>query len=136
MKPRYLIDTDIFIHIRQRRLQHVRARFERLRPGDAVISVVVYGELLFGAAKSADPSIALSKIEDVVALAPVLPMSIEVAHEYGALRHALERKGEKIGNNDLWIAAQALAEGLTLVSNNEGEFRRVPGLRVENWSVR
>lgn len=135
MSPRYLIDTDIFIHIRQRRLPQVRARFEQLRPGEAAISVVVYGELLFGAAKSADRSKALAKIEEIVALAPVLPMTSDVAVEYGTLRLSLETKGEKIGNNDLWIAAHALAEGLTLVTNNESEFRRVPGLRVQNWVI-
>lgn len=133
MSPRYLIDTDIFIHIRQQRLAQVRARFEQLRPGEAAISVVVYGELLFGAAKSADRRTALAKIDELVALAPVLPMTGDVAREYGTLRHTLEKKGEKIGNNDLWIAAHALAEGLTLVTNNESEFRRVPGLRVQNW---
>ena len=55
---------------------------------------------------------------------------------YGTLRAELEMKGEMIGNNDLWIAAHALASRLTLVTNNEKEFQRVRGLRIENWAVR
>jgi len=57
------------------------------------------------------------------------------AEAYGTIRAELERKGQMIGNNDLWIAAHAKAAGLTLVTNNEREFRRVRGLRVENWAV-
>jgi tRNA(fMet)-specific endonuclease VapC len=57
----------------------------------------------------------------------------EAGEFYGAIRAALEIKGEKIGNNDLWIAAHAKAAGLTLVTNNEREFRRVGGLKTQNW---
>jgi tRNA(fMet)-specific endonuclease VapC len=136
MSPRYLIDTDIFIHIRQQRLPQLRARFEQLQPGEAAISVVVYGELLYGIEKSQDRARALKSIDDVVALVPVLPMTLTVAREYGVLTRALEKQGQKIGNNDLWIAAHALAEGLTLATANEREFRRVPRLKMENWVVR
>jgi tRNA(fMet)-specific endonuclease VapC len=133
MGARYLIDTDIFIHIRQSRSQRVREKFDQLQPGEAAISVVVYGELLYGAARSVNRSRAIKMIEELVVLSPVLPMTPEVAHEYGAIRHTLEKKGETIGNNDLWIAAHALAEGLILVTNNEREFSRVPGLKMQNW---
>jgi tRNA(fMet)-specific endonuclease VapC len=135
MTPRYLIDTDIFIHIRQKRLPQVRARFDRLQPGEAVISAVVYGELLYGAAKSANAAKALQAIEEVVSLLSVEPITPDVAHEYGAMRALLEKKGEIIGNNDLWIAAHARTAGLTLATNNEREFKRVPGLKVQNWTV-
>jgi tRNA(fMet)-specific endonuclease VapC len=57
------------------------------------------------------------------------------AEEAGTIRAQLESKGETIGNNDLWIAAHAIAVGLTLVTNNEGEFRRVRGLKIQNWAV-
>jgi tRNA(fMet)-specific endonuclease VapC len=62
-------------------------------------------------------------------------MEIEVAHRYAGLRWELERRGERIGGNDLWIAAHALSAKLTLVTNNERQFRRVPGLKVENWAA-
>ena len=65
----------------------------------------------------------------------MLPLPEEAAAVYGTLRAALERKGQMIGNNDLWIAAHAKAAGLTLVTNNVREFKRVPGLKVENWAA-
>jgi tRNA(fMet)-specific endonuclease VapC len=61
-------------------------------------------------------------------------MDIEVARIHGELRAELETRGQRIGNNDLWIAAHALSAKLTLVTNNEHEFRRVPGLKIENWT--
>ena len=64
----------------------------------------------------------------------VLPMPVEAGRVYGWIRTMLERKGEMIGGNDLWIAAHAVAERLTLVTNNEREFSRVEGLAVENWA--
>jgi predicted nucleic acid-binding protein len=57
----------------------------------------------------------------------------QAGQHYGAIRAALESKGEMMGNNDLWIAAHAKAAAFTLVSNNEHEFRRIPGLKVQNW---
>jgi len=62
-----------------------------------------------------------------------LPYAAKAAQHYGAIRAALEKSGQPIGVNDLHIAAQARSEGLTLVTNNLGEFERVPGLLTENW---
>lgn len=135
MSPRYLIHMDIFIHIRQKRLAKVRARFDALQPGEAVVSAIVYGELMYGAQKSADPGRATQAIEELITLAPIEPITDAAAREYGALRALLEKRGEIIGNNDLWIAAHALSAGFILVTNNEREFKRVPKLKVQNWTV-
>ena len=70
-----------------------------------------------------------------MAFIPVQPLPPAAGAAYGSIRATLERRGETIGNNDLWIAAHALTAGLTLVTNNEREFRRVPGLSVENWAA-
>ena len=70
----------------------------------------------------------------LIEMIQVLPLPLDAAAEYAALRAALQRTGKSIGENDTWIAAHALAANLTLVTNNEREFRRVPKLRVENWS--
>jgi tRNA(fMet)-specific endonuclease VapC len=67
-------------------------------------------------------------------LMPILPLPKEAGEIYGTIRSTLERKGEIIGNNDLWIAAHALAAGMVVVTGNENEFGRVPGLVVENWT--
>jgi tRNA(fMet)-specific endonuclease VapC len=133
MTPRYLLDTNICIYVHRQRPPEVLARFDRLRPGEAAISVVTYGELVFGAEKSARRAKALRVIEEFGSLLHVLPLSREIAKIYGALRALLESRGEIIGGNDLWIAAHAQSAGMTLVTNNEREFRRVPRLRVENW---
>jgi tRNA(fMet)-specific endonuclease VapC len=91
--------------------------------------------LLYGAAKSEQRVRALEQLRELVGLLPALSLPETAAESYGALRAELEAKGEMIGNNDLWIAAHAVAAGLTLVTNNEKEFRRVRGLKVQNWTV-
>lgn len=135
MEPRYLLDTNIFIYIRQKRPEEVLRRFRKLRPGDAAISVITYGELRYGAVKHAKQAAALEQLRDLLHLLPALPLPESAAETYGVIRAELELKGEIIGNNDLWIAAHALASGLTLVTNNEKEFRRVRGLKVQNWAA-
>ena len=129
-----MLDTNICIYIRRMRPAPVLERFRSLARGEAVISVVTYGELRYGAEKSVSRERALKMLDELVALVPVQPLSPAAGVAYGAIRLALERQGGIIGGNDLWIAAQAHAADLTLVTNNEGEFRRVPGLRIENWA--
>ena len=135
MEPRYLLDTNICIYIRQKRPEEVLRRFRKLRPGEAALSVITYGELLYGAAKSRQRAAALERLRELVNLLPALSLPETAAEAYGTIRAELEAKGEMIGNNDLWIAAHAAASGLTLVTNNEREFRRVRGLKVQNWAV-
>lgn len=134
MPSRFMLDTNICIYIRRMRPAPVLERFRSLARGEAVISVVTYGELRYGAEKSVSRERALKMLDELVALVPVQPLSPAAGVAYGAIRLALERQGGIIGGNDLWIAAQAYAADLTLVTNNEGEFRRVPGLRIENWA--
>src|ERR1700730_4123162 len=135
MEPRYLLDTNICICIRHKRPDEVLRRFRKLRPGEAALSVITYGELLDGATKSEHRVAALEKLRELVHLLPALSLPESAAEAYGAIRAELESKGEIIGNNDLWIAAHAVVAGLTLVTNNESEFRRVRGLRIQNWAV-
>src|SRR5258708_14817300 len=135
MDARYLLYTNICIYIRQQRPDTVLRRFRKLRPGEALLSVITYGELLYGAAKSTQRVDALGKLRELIHLLPASALPESAAEAYGSLRADLEAKGEMIGNNDLWIAAHALAAGLTLVTNNEKEFRRVRGLKVQNWTV-
>jgi tRNA(fMet)-specific endonuclease VapC len=134
MEPRFLLDTNICIYIRQNKPDQVLRRFRRLQPGEAALSVITFGELLYGAAKSAQQTIAIERLRELIRLLPALPLPENAAEKYGAIRAELESKGEMIGNNDLWIAAHALAAKLTLVTNNEKEFRRVRGLKVQNWA--
>lgn len=135
MEPRFLLDTNICIYIRQKRPEAVLRHFRALRAGEAALSVITYGELLYGAAKSAQRTSALERLREIMTLLPAIPLPENAAQAYGTIRARLEAKGEMIGNNDLWIAAHALASNLTLVTNNEREFRRIHGLRVQNWAA-
>ncbi|MGA9963764.1 MAG: type II toxin-antitoxin system VapC family toxin [Terriglobales bacterium] len=135
MDARYLLDTNICIYIRQRRPDEVLRRFQKLRPGEAALSVITYGELLYGAAKSAQRREALERLRELIHLLPALSLPETAAEAYGRIRAELESQGQMIGNNDLWIAAHAISAGLTLVTNNEREFRRVAGLRIQNWAA-
>jgi tRNA(fMet)-specific endonuclease VapC len=104
-----------------------------LKPGEAVLSVITYGELVYGAEKSQTREQAMRQLAELVGLLPVMALPSLAGECYGAIRAALEAKGEMIGNNDLWIAAHAKAAELTLVTNNEREFRRILGLKIQNW---
>jgi tRNA(fMet)-specific endonuclease VapC len=133
MEPRFLLDTNICIYIREKRPEEVLRRFRKLRAGEAALSVITFGELFYGANKSAQRAAALERLRELIHVLPGLPLPEAAAEAYGTIRADLEAKGAMIGNNDLWIAAHALAADLTLVSNNLREFRRVSGLRLQNW---
>ena len=132
---RYLLDTDICIYISNRSPESVRKRLDQTAPGEVAISVITYMELVFGAYKSNHSGRAMAAAEELRQVAPVLPLHADAALHYGRIRAQLERRGTPIGPLDRLIAAHALSLGLTLVTNNEREFSRIPGLRVENWTV-
>ncbi len=134
METRFLLDTNICIYIRQKRPEEVLRRFRNLRAGEAAISVITYGELVFGATKSQQRTAALERLAELLNWLPALPLPGNAGHAYGTIRADLAARGQMIGNNDLWIASHALAAELTLVTNNEKEFRRVRGLKVQNWA--
>ena len=135
MATRYLLDTNICIYIQRQRPEKVLTRFQKLKPGDAAISVITWGEMLYGAEKSKQRRKALQLLEEFKTFVPVLPIPETAGNTYGIIRALLESKGTPIGNNDLWIAAHAKAAGLTIVTNNEREFQRIPGLKIKNWAV-
>lgn len=135
MAMRFLLDTNICIYVQRKRPPEVLARFSKLKAGEAVISVITWGELLYGAEKSTQRTRAMEVLHEFASLIPVLPMHEDAGAHYGAIRAALEAKGQPIGGNDLWIAAHARSAGLTVVTNNEREFKRVPQLKVQNWAA-
>lgn len=131
---RYLLDTNICIYIAKKNPMRVFSRLDQLRPGDAVMSVITYFELVYGAWKSQRLQENLGTIDRLQSLIPPQPLDASVAGHYGNMRAELERRGARIGDYDLLIAAHALSLGLTLVTNNVREFGRIQGLRVENWT--
>lgn len=130
----YLLDTNICITIVNDRPAAVRARFASAAAGDVGMSTITSGELIWGAQVSSKARENLQRLRAFGRLVPVLDLPAEAAEHYGEIRVLLQKKGAPIGPNDLWIAAHARAAGLVLVSNNEREFKRVPGLKVENWA--
>ncbi len=133
MSVQYLLDSDICIYVTKRRTDAILEKFDRFAPVCA-ISVIVLGELRYGQAKSARPAEAAANLDALLQTLKILPLPPEAAERYGDIRAHLQGAGTPIGANDLWIAAHALSADLTLVTNNEREFRRVPGLKVENWT--
>lgn len=133
MKLRYLLDTNICIYIAKQKPVSVLNKFEKLQVGSVGMSIITYGELLYGAYKSQSHKKTIAFLEDLVSLIPPLPLPTDAAKHYGEIRGKLEKQGKPIGNNDLWIASHALAMELILVTNNQKEFSRILKLKLENW---
>ena len=134
MGLRYLLDTNICIYIAKQHPPAVARRFAGLAAGTVGMSLITFGELCFGAEKSARRDAALATLTRLNELIPVIEPAAAVGETYGMLRAHVSRTGTPIGNNDLWIAAHALSLGVILVSNNTREFERVPNLALENWA--
>ena len=129
---RYLLHTNIVIYVLKRRPIEVLSLFNE-NASRMAISAITLSELFQGAEKSTRVSDNLVAIEDFCSRLEVLPYGAKAAQHYGAIRAGLEKTGQPIGVNDLHIAAHARSEGLVVVTNNVGEFARVPALQVENW---
>jgi tRNA(fMet)-specific endonuclease VapC len=127
-----LLDTSICIYVINRRPPQVFARFAGLAYGAVAVSSITGAELAFGVAKSGSQR-NRDALDKFLAPLEVLPFDAAAMHVYGALRAELQRRGRPIGALDTLIAAHALALGATLITNNVGEFSRVPGLECENW---
>lgn len=128
----WLLDTNIIIAA-VKGVPSVQAHLQKVQAVDVLLSPIVLGELEFGAEKSAFPDRNRAKLQTVINGFTVAALDIATSRAYGRIRHELERQGAPIGNNDLWIAAQALALGTSLVTDNIREFVRIPGLKIENW---
>ena len=129
---RYMLDTDTFSYVVSNRHPSVRMRFSDMA-GCTSISSISYAESRFGALKKGSPRLS-SQIEFFSGLIKILPWTDAEAEAYAEIRTDLEKRGLVIGGNDMLIAAAALANDLTLVTNNTAHFSRVAGLRRENWT--
>lgn len=128
----YLLDTNILSSVLKYPAGAVVNRISAVGEIAICTSIVVACELRYGAAKKGSPTLS-HKIEQLLAALEVLPLEDGVDRSYADLRAILEKAGTPIGANDCLIAAHALSLGLVLVTDNMNEFRRVPGLKVENW---
>jgi tRNA(fMet)-specific endonuclease VapC len=127
-----LLDTNIVSQLMREPTGPIRRRLGEHLGGTAAMSIVTLAELRFGVERKASERLRLA-LEALTNFLPALPLEPPVDHTYAQLRAHLERTGQPIGPNDMWIAAHALSLGLILVTANVREFSRVPGLAVENW---
>ncbi len=132
----HLLDTNCCVdYLRRGNASNLASKLAAAAPGSVLLCSVVVAELIYGAHRSAQVARTLSQVHEFCSHFVSLPFDDEAAEEYGRLRAHLAERGSPIGPNDLMIAATALAHGLTLVTHNATEFRRVPGLALEDWQT-
>ena len=131
---RYMLDTNICVFIMNLKAQALNA-FQQNSEHGVAVSAITLAELEYGISKSARRAENHNTLEAFLALVSVLPFDGTAAAEYGELRVDLQHKGAPIGSMDMLIAAHALSKGLILVTNNTREFKRVKGLKTEDWIV-
>ncbi len=129
----YLIDTDILIYSLKGHSE-VMDHLQRTATAPKALSVISYGELLYGARKSARPDENLARVRRLGEILPVIDVSPAVMETFGSLKARLEQDGRRLYDFDLAIAATAITIGYRLVTNNERHFARIEGLRLENWA--
>ena len=130
----YLLDTNICIYIIKKKPEIVLKRFTKFPLGSIGISTITLAELHFGIRKSSNPEKNLSALNQFIIPLEIIDFDYNATIEYGLIRAQLEKKGTPIGPLDTLIGAHTKSAGLTLVTNNEKEFRRIPNLRIENWT--
>ena len=128
----YLLDTDILSDLVRNPQGMVAAKITRAGEDTVCTSIIAAAELRYGAIKSNSAKLA-ERVDIILSALEILPLETPADHHYASLRHRLTHEGTPIGPNDLLIAAHALANDLTVITANVGEFSRVPGLKVENW---
>ena len=129
----YLLDTNVLSALVRDPQGPIAQRIAAVGEDTVCTSVVVAAELRYGAHKSGSVRLA-ERIDLILSTLEILPLDVPADRHYGDIRQRLARLGTPIGPNDLLIAAQALTLDLTVVTANEREFARVPGLRIENWA--
>ncbi len=130
---RYMLDTNICIDLIKRKPPQMLRRFHSLTVGDVGISTITLAELRYGVAKSQAAEKNARALAEFILPLEIADFDENAASAYGPVRAELEKNGTPIGPLDTQIGAHALSLDITLVTTNTGEFRRIKGLRVENW---
>ena len=130
---KFMLDTNTCIYIIKRKPSEVIKRFKRTNISQIGISSITLSELSYGVSKSSKPEKNQLALAQFIAPLVILPYGDEAAPYYGELRAYLEKQGTPIGSLDMLIAAHALSNACTLVTNNKKEFIRIPNLKIDNW---
>ena len=129
---RYLLDTNIISDLIRNPQGRAAKRIAEVGEDKVCTTIIVAAELRYGCAKSGSKKL-LAVVEELLAEIEVLPFDVPADTQYGEIRAGLEAMGTPIGGNDLLIAAHALATGAIIATANADEFKRIRGLKVENW---
>lgn len=132
MSTRFLLDTNVLSDLIRQPQGRIADRIAEVGEESVCTSVIVAAELRYGAERKGSPRLT-AQMEAVLGAIDILAFEPPADAAYGMIRAALERAGQVIGGNDLLIAAQAVALGCTIVTDNVREFSRVQGLAIENW---
>jgi tRNA(fMet)-specific endonuclease VapC len=135
MPTRYLLDTNILSDLLKNPAGRTAQKISSLPPEERdslATSIIVAAELRYGVAKSGSSTLA-ARVDQLLSAIDILPLEPNADEHYGRVRSQLEKAGTLIGGNDLLIAAQVLAIDAILVTDNVREFKRIKGMRIENW---
>jgi tRNA(fMet)-specific endonuclease VapC len=132
----YLLDTNICIYVIKKKPPAVLKRVRSKQPGQIAVSTITVAELEYGIARSRYPERNRVALLEFLFPFAILDFDQKACTAYGQIRSVLEAKGKPVGPMDLLLAAQAKSRNLVLVTNNEREFKRIDGLRIENWASR
>ena len=128
----YLIDTDILIYS-LKGVPQVISNFKLFEDAPKAISVISYGELIYGANKSAKVTSNLAKVHRLQEIFPVIDASKSILDCFGSIKADLSKEGISVADFDLLIGSTAITLGYTLVTNNEKHFSKIPDLKMTNW---
>ncbi|MFW6138078.1 MAG: type II toxin-antitoxin system tRNA(fMet)-specific endonuclease VapC [Spirochaetota bacterium] len=131
---KYFLDTNICIYYLKGLCSKIKNVLLEKHPDEIKIAAIVKAELLYGAEKSENKKDNILKVNEFLFPFEIVPFNDKETHHYSKIRTELERKGTSIGPNDLLIASIVLNNDGILVTNNENEFRRIKGLKIENWT--
>ncbi len=131
---RYMLDTNICIYVIKHKPEKVFQKLQEVDPSDVCISSVTYAELVHGVEKSAAVDKNRVALSIFLANIEILDFDVNAAEGYGKIRADLEKNGTPIGPLDMMIAGHARSLDYTVVTNNVKEFKRVSGLKIENWA--
>ena len=131
---KYMLDTNICIYIIKKQPEKVISHLQEFSLSEVCVSSITLSELEYGVEKSEQRDRNKIALANFIAPIEVITYDDLAAAQYGIIRSSLEKNGMPIGALDMLIAAHALSQGLILVTNNEREFKRVPGLKIENWA--
>ncbi|KER69604.1 twitching motilty protein PilT [Burkholderia cepacia] len=129
--PRYMLDTNMCLYLMKNQPEQVARRFAQCYTGDVVMSAITYAELEYGVTTCASPARERGHLAALIDDIPVAPFDVAAAQAYSPVRDATHER--KKGHLDKLIAAHAVSLDVVLVTNNERDFDRYPGLRLENW---